>query len=697
MTSRQRRHGVSSSTRQPPQRRGGWYALRRTLPPWKADETLAELLSFCARNTVDEVIVKCDTEEFSHGIPTVAWLEAYLPVLRRAKVELNRRGVVYSLNPWVTHGHADRGRNTRAAHPDVDLIVGHDGAECRDCACSLSPGWRRLTSDLWRLYASTEPACIWVEDDIRLFNHMPSRYGCFCPLHLAEFSRRVGRPVTREELVSALLAPGEPHPWRRAWLDMNGDLMVDVARMFERAVHEASPKTRLGLMSSQPNVHLVEGRKWPAFTAALAGDQPLMSRPAMFSYNGDSPSMLYDSDFQVKGTLHCLGRLKGLTVQTEVDNGMFSLYAKSITLTRLQIALSFALGADGVTLNLFDHLGTPMRATPEFGDLLRKSKPLFAGLHERCHGGKIAGVQLLHAQDAAAHVRLSPGAAYSDLATDGQVWRDVIAPLGYPTTFEDSAVVALTGQVVRALSKEAIRDLLKKGLLLDLGALTCLLEAGWGDALGMSVKRVFCRSDEALSAEEMQDPEFGGAPERYVSMAFFNAQGSFPMAELEPGPRAVVASRMVDPDRRSRYPLLTLFENDLGGRVAVYPIEMPRFPGSPFLTPQRKAQFDAVLSWLARGRVPLVVNGGVFPLAFRMDFGDRSVVGAFNLSLDDWPSASFDLQAGRRRPRRVEWMDAKGSWGAASPVSSEVGSGRVRLNVGHRIPAMSVAALTVWW
>ena len=43
-----------------------WYSLRRTLPPWRFGETLADLLELAPRFGIDEVIVKIDTEEFSH-------------------------------------------------------------------------------------------------------------------------------------------------------------------------------------------------------------------------------------------------------------------------------------------------------------------------------------------------------------------------------------------------------------------------------------------------------------------------------------------------------------------------------------------------------------------------------------------------------------------------------------------------------
>ncbi len=156
-----------------------WYALRRTIPRWDADRNVAELIGFCRENCIDEVIIKVDTEEFTQGLPTVAWLHGYLPILKQIKSKLKQIDVVFSINPWVTLVHCDRGRDIRRVHPNIGLMVAHDGSQCLACACPLSDGWREQTNELWSRYASLEPAVLWVEDDIRLLNHQPAEYGCF--------------------------------------------------------------------------------------------------------------------------------------------------------------------------------------------------------------------------------------------------------------------------------------------------------------------------------------------------------------------------------------------------------------------------------------------------------------------------------------------------------------------------------------
>ena len=540
------------------------YSLRRTMPPWQPKETIDELIEFAPRYRLDEVIFKIDVEEFSHGLPTVEMIAPCLPWLKEARERLGEIGVAMSINPWVTLVHCDRGRDCRKAHPDVDWMVGHDGVECTACACPLSPGWRALMDELYRLYASVHPRVLWLEDDIRTFNHQPVTYGCFCDLHLAEFERRTGLKRTREELVANILASGEPHPDRAAWLDLMGETMVDVARVFEQAVHGVSPETQLGLMTSHPNHHALEGRRWRDFTSTLAGGLPLAVRPCMGNYEERNARGLYDSSHMVRRTLACLGG--DLEIQTELESFPFTLYSKSAAFTRLQLLFSFALGSDAATMNLFDHAGSAMEAWPQYGRMLAATRPLVDAVADRCRG-KAAdrGVGVLHHPRGSYAIRLSQGAEYDDLAHKDSGWMRAIESLGMSATFEPAPLRAVTGQILRAYSKDEVEALLSQGVLLDLGAAETLMDLGLADKIGVRSADAFHKLDRPMAAEEYEEG-FGG-PATYSSLT--NLTPALRLAALDPAPGARAVSHFVDPDRERVMPGMVLFENDLGGRVAV--------------------------------------------------------------------------------------------------------------------------------
>jgi len=639
-----------------------WYALRRTLPPWCWEENLKELVECCPQYGIDEVIVKVDTEEFSHHILPLDWLKQYRPVLQKIKEELDKIGVVFSINPWVTLVHGDRGRNCRQKFPEINFMVGHDGAQCIDCACPLSGGWRKHTAALWKMYAETRPDTIWVEDDIRTFNHLPAKFGCFCDEHLERFSQKIGEKIRREQLVKLILQPGKPHACRGAWLDLQAEIMIETAGILEKAVHSVSPATKLGLMSSGPANHAVEGRQWPAFAKALSGPTELVSRPPLGNYTEGHLKGLYPTADSLRLTRYVL---PARTIElAEVENCPFTQYNKSTTFTFLQSAVCFSFGAQGLTMNLFDHCGTPMRDTVEILENLKATKPYLMAIQEKCSAaGKIAGIRILHHDKASRYKYLLPGADYPDLTPDSYAWETPLQALGFATTYEPSAVLALSGQTVRSFDKNEIMSFLSGGILCDLSAAQTLQEMGYGEYLGMKIKRVFSRNSEALAGEHYYNREFGGQPRRYFSLSIYPEETMTGELQLFPG--AIEVSELVDPDAKKGYPGLTLFQNSLGGRSAVYPFDMNYFSWGylPFLRPARQVQMAHVLRWLHNDNPPpLFVEGGHNVLPFRMDYRKHTTAGVFCLSLDDWKKIQLHLDTGGKKAEKIEVLHEKSKW-----------------------------------
>lgn len=664
-----------------------WFALRRTLPPWRFEPTFRELLRNLKPHAIDEVIVKLDTEEFSHGQPSLAWIRAYLPRLVRVRRELARRGVAFSLNPWITVGHCDRGRDDRKRIRGYRTTVGHDGTVCAHCACPLSAAWRGHIAKLWTIYASLRPRVIWIEDDIRTFNHKPVQYGCFCPEHMRRFSGKAGRKVAREELVAALLKPGRPHPWRALYLDLQAEVMIDTVAFLARAVHKASPSTCLGLMSSGPRIHAIEGRRWSEFAAALGDGAAIFSRPPMGSYHENSLRDLYYSHDSIKLTRHCMP--PGSVELTEVENVPFTQYSKSAAFTFVEVAISLGYGAHGVTLNLYDHAGSPMAIDPLPGPTLAARKRWLEAVGRACQApGPFRGVQLLFDRRESYHRRLPPGANYCQLSADGYAMMEALEGCGIPTTYEREKVAATSGQTLRALDDEAIRRLLRGGLLLDAGAAQVLAERGFGEAIGLT--RIDpprpVDSFGPLSAEEFFNRRFGGAPRKYLTLTLPNLGRSVKVSRIQPGPGAEIVSSFVDPDTRRGMLAMYAFRNRWSGRVVVSALQFNSALGPAFFHPYRRAQLQGAVRWLACGRPSLFVEGpGAYPLALRKDSGGGTILGFFNLTLDPWAGVRFTL-GDVPRPARVKLLDATGRWVESRAIKVS-GKGRL-LVVDYTAPVL---------
>jgi len=674
------------------------YMLRRTLPPWKAEETIDEAVRFCQESGIGEVIWKIDVEEFAHALPELSRIERYIPWLKEAKRRLAQAGVLTSINPWVTLNHEDRGLDLSQVFPDMEWMVDYAGVSAKSCACPLSPAWQEWLVEAYKRYASVEPNILWVEDDFRNFNHTPVRYGCFCPRHLRAFSERIAAPTDRESLVLGILKPGPPDPIRAQWLDFLGDVMVKVAGRLEQAVHGVSPETRLGLMTSDPWSHSVEGRKWGKLMRALAGPHEAVVRPSLGNYSEqpapykeDSPYGLYYQGENMRRTVFCLP--KPYRIAPELENYNYTRFSKSVAFTRAQIALSALMKAPQITMNLFDHMGSPLSIEPGYGEMLKTSKPFFDALADRCRPeGVERGVRILHSEQAARFTFLQADADYEDLSPDDNGWMMPLQALGIPATFEASDVIAVTGQILRVFGDE-IPTLFSRGVLSDLSAAETLVDMGYEDLLGATIKRTFPKRTIPLSAEELTDPQFGGAEGRYMTLSSISANQR--IAELLPEVGSRVISHLVNPDREVVMPGWVLSENPCGGRTALCPCDLSKGVRKAFLNWYRKEQLKQVVAWLNRGRPHLFVEGGAYMIPYRMDYPDYVVIGVMNLSSDPWPYVKATLDAGDRDIQNVEYLKADGTWMELDGATVRRTGRRVKVFLPIELGYLELAAFTV--
>ena len=264
--------------------------LRRVLCPWNVDAIIEETVAWAREHRIDEIMWFPESSGMYKELLPLEEVEKRVANLRKAKEETEAAGILYSVNPLTTLGHGDYGGDGAAIHPGLELMVDYTGAQARFCSCPLSPVWRDLIRRTYELHAATEPVRLWVEDDYRYFNHKPNvSFGCYCDRHMAEFGKRIGRAITREELVAALLAPGTPGPLRAEWLRFLGQTLADTAAMLRDAVQAVSPNTQLGWMSSTPALHQVEGRHPRRQMQAFAGAGAAAIRMTTAGYITDSP------------------------------------------------------------------------------------------------------------------------------------------------------------------------------------------------------------------------------------------------------------------------------------------------------------------------------------------------------------------------------------------------------------------------
>ncbi|MHA6758388.1 hypothetical protein [Streptacidiphilus sp. PAMC 29251] len=614
------------------------YHLRFQIHPTpNAAADAAELAKFCADADVQEVVLLLHAEELYSGHPEGAEQDRWFDCARTATEVLRNAGLEVSLNPWVTAGHADRGRTDRLGFTPM---VGPTGVTARSQASFACPRWRDWIVGYYGRFAELLPRVLWLEDDFRYHNHAPLGWGGFEQpmldrLHSLLQQSGSDEPVTREAVVAAVTAPGPPHPWRALLQQVWRTAQLEIAELIAAEVARRSGgRSRLGLMSSQLGVASAEGRDWPALFEALAVEGRTVHRPHFARYT-DGPGR--ELSFSV-WMLEQQRALRGPWVESEpeIENWPHTAWSKSDTQTWSELVTAQLAGSDALLLNLHPMQAGRAERFPGVHDLLIRSRPALDWVAERQpRDAPSEGVGLPFATDSAAHVRTGRGGDLDELAVDPGPAADFLLRYGVPVTATGAGtapVRAVFGQTAWSFGTDELRGMLADGLLLDGAAAAVLAERGLGELIGVRVTGIVDR-------DEQVDPGPYAVEQVLSGGAVLSINNQPAVARLEPLPGAVVWSRILTSGLEYWGVGRCGFTNALGGRVAVLAATAPdalpydddgqqllhaairflegphpRLPlvsGGPHLIPQ--------LTRTPRGSRLAVVNGSADPARVRID------------------------------------------------------------------------------
>ena len=679
------------------------YILRFKIDPsFHAEDRMQELLEFCRSARIGEVMLFLAAEELSAGHITREELAAYIPMTRKLKALLQRLQIGLSFNPWTTTYHTARGRTLKPGQ-SFTRMVGETGAQDALAACPLCPEWQAYLNQTFAdLAREVQPVAIWVEDDFRLHNHSPELGwgGCFCELHLERFSRLVGARVGREEILAKLTASGQPHPWRKLWLDLARDTLLEPAQCLRRAVEQAQPGVRLGLMTSSPDAHSIEGRDWHALQHALGSGPSFLVRPHLPPYTEERALHTVPSV-----TRHTLANLCGpLEVYPELENSpRCGRYSKSGTFSVWECYEAAVLGGAGITINHFDMMGNGITLDPGFSDYLAQAKPRLDALAElELDDRQAQGVQVLFHPEIAAHCHARGNMTLNGLRCDSTVWAKTLAILGIAHGFTreitppnangraadgDRSPIAVNGQTLRALTEPQITALLAGPTILDAESAEILLDRGHGEQIGISTIE-WKTLEQAVFAYETileDDPTLFG-----LSRPRMTAQRCAQrLLAMEPLPAAEVLSSIHAPDHRQLFPGAVLFRNRAGGSIVTlaYPFDGQEQFYMGFFNRFRRIMLQRIVFRLAP-QAPLAM-GLEFPLfVFRSKTRRGPLLAVLNPTLDTLDSVLLRVPHGQFNHRDLQLLDDNGQW---QSVAVEEGADNLSdtIRVEHRLPPLA--------
>lgn len=639
------------------------YMLRFSCDPGFNDHLeIPSLLKYADAARIDDVAVFANVEEINTGYTLPHEQELFMNMMAEIKRLLEPKGITFSINSWHTVMHADFGKELEKEH-DFRRMVDPEGNMAKLCVCPMDEKWQDYMAGLLARYAELKPYILWIEDDYRFHNHDPLIWGgCFCDAHMAVFSRKANKTLTREEFIKGLLKPGEVHPYREIWLDSCRETMNRLSEKIGKAIAAVSPETRVGLMSSAPHVHASEGRDWAGILYGLSQNNPPVNRTHLPCYVEYSPSA-YMMNFNSVSMLTRALVPDETEIYPELENFPFSRFTKSLRFTRFQMLSAMPLRPSGITINLYDLNGNGIVWKEGYQDMLRGSKDF---LNELTGSGVFdllpGGVKVMADEKSSYTLHTEYGRSMEELNTKEMLFAALLPAFGIPFSYcldrevRDS-IVAISGQYLRNHTEEQISALFENNfVILNGDAAFTLFEMGLGHLANISsVRWVRQNSGEVAIEQVCNGREYCGIKTARASAMVMCSD----VLAVEYSKPVYHLTEFRNSYRRVTCKGLTVS----GGRCCIYPFgNFQSFPDMPrmLLNNVRQALLQEVIKEALKKyrNIPMIINDPyINPYYYITEKGFALYI--VNAATDDYEKISVDT--GNLEIGSIEAMDSSGS------------------------------------
>lgn len=602
-------------------------SIRVGVGQWIHPQRLAELKQFVAdyRDTIDEVAFFTG---FTHPPLSLSEMVRRAEILAGILPEIRALGVLAGINHLATIGHLDENLEHSLREPWQHL-VDFDGAVSASCYCVADPAMQTYVRDVYVALAGAKPDFLWVDDDVRMENHGPIRFACFCDRCMGEFSRESGRAWTRAALVDALRGGARPErlALRRQWLAHNRAYLGGLLARIREAVDRVDPTIVLGMMSGETSY---SGYGFGDWVPKMAGARqlPVKWRPGGGFYTDDTPLALIDKAHSVGRQIAWLPSAVR-EIQYEHENFPYQRLKKSVTIFCAEIAAAIGAGCTGTALNCLGIADDPAAEFRPYFDGVRARRALFDRMAATFGRSPCEGVWSVFTRDHFA--ALQPDGDWFAAPTWGGALRyfNEMSEIGIPAAYtrEGARVAALTADGCLDLSRDELLKLLSGGVLLDIPALFRLHELGLGEHAGFAARTPKEKDTiEQFTADPLNGSMAGWHRDCRPS---FYPEPAWLLDFLSPQARPL--SEIIDFAPQNFGPTSGVFENTLGGRVAVFGY----YPWRSLQSAAKTAQLRRVCRWLSRDTLPAYVESyAKAALWCRRDAAGRPALLLLNASAD---------------------------------------------------------------
>ncbi len=553
---------------------------------------------------------------------------------------LDRMGAKHGVLVQATLGHISVPSSPYPFQPSVFLSTGEERVVT---CCPLDPSFREYIKEQFRTLATRHPSVVMIDDDVGLLYKQSN--GCACKYHMAEFNRRAGTNMSREELYRHAQGKTEENKhYQQIYVEVIRDSLVDCVKAMRAGLDAVDP-TIQGVVSGIYTSSFCE------FSGDIAKAFSGKGNPAVVRLNGGPYAKVHGG-----ARFFTSNMFRAAILRENVKDKVDIFLAETDTCPQNRYSTSAALLHSHFTASIFEgatgakHWLTRLGAyEPASGRAYRKKLAKYSKFYEALCGYvkelspfgcriPLTLMQNYAFVPSAAGMFLSPWASC------------FIERIGLPLYFANKGegAVFVDDFSVDGFSDTEIKEFLRGTLILSVGAAEKLVKRGFADSLGVTVSDW---NGDVISGELVGE----------VGMAAqYGKKALIPISDKTEALSIVVHTDTLTGNKIPLFPGVTRLDNPEGGETLVFcgTPDMPYAYATAFslLNETRKKQIVDILK--RRAGLPIYYPGDVemYMRAGRLPSGEY-MVAMFNISQDALEEITL---VSDRTPKSVEMLNENG-------------------------------------